>query len=572
MPEFIDQQVQLIGSYLPNILAAILILIVGYIVAKIVSSVVGGILKRTSLDNRLARSLGGTGLQAENAVSTAVFWLIMLFVLIGFFQALALTAVSEPLNELVAQVLAFLPRLLGAAVLTVLAWVVATVLKRVVTGVLGRIGIDRRLNTMVSDEERAGSPPPTTSGTTAATSATSSAVAEAPSAAPRVSLADTLGDVVYWLVWLLFLPAILGTLALEGVLAPVQNLLNEIFGYLPNIVAAILIGVVGWFVARIVRKIVTSLLAAAGADRLGERVGLSGVMGGQTLSGLIGLVVYVFILVPVLISALNALDIAAITVPATNMLNTFMAAIPNIFAAAVVLAISFVVGRLVAGLVSSLLAGVGFNNLPARLGLSRAAAVGQRPPSDVVGSLVLVAVMLFAAIEAARLLGFAALANLIAGFTVLGGQIILGLVVFALGLYLANLAAGIVASSGVTQAGLLALLSRVAIMVLAAAMALNQMGLAEEIVNLAFGLVLGAIAVAAALAFGLGGRETAGRELERWVNRAKSSEPVVSEATATTGSGSLGTGSPGATPMGTSPTCAAPTGAIDEQPPRAPLT
>ncbi len=242
-----------------------------------------------------------------------------------------------------------------------------------------------------------------------------------------------------------------------------------------------------------------------------------------------------FILVPVMISALNALDIAAITGPATNMLNTFMAAIPNIFAAAVVLAISFVVGRLVAGLVSSLLAGIGFNSLPARLGMSRAATTGARPPSDVVGSLTLVAVMLFAAIEAARLLGFDALANLIGGFIVLGGQIVLGLIVFAIGLYLANLAARTIRTSGTQYPRLLALAAQVAILVLTGAMALRQMGIANEIVNLAFALLLGAIAVAAALAFGLGGRETAGRELDEWVKRVKRHELLADTPASTPG-------------------------------------
>ena len=121
-------------------------------------------------------------------------------------------------------------------------------------------------------------------------------------------------------------------------------MLGQVFAYLPNIVAAGLILVVGWFVARIVRRIVTGLLAAAGVDRLSERVGLGAALGRQTLSGLLGLLVYILILVPVLISALNALQIEAVTRPATNMLNTFLAAIPNIFAAAVVLAISYVVG------------------------------------------------------------------------------------------------------------------------------------------------------------------------------------------------------------------------------------
>jgi hypothetical protein len=300
-------------------------------------------------------------------------------------------------------------------------------------------------------------------------------------------------------------------------------LLNQIFSYLPNIIAAVLIGLIGWFVARIVRRIVTGLLSAAGIDRLGERIGLGQVLGGQSLSGLIGLVVYIFILVPVLISALNALQIEAITRPATNMLNTFLAAVPNIFAAAVVLIISYVVGRLVAGLVSSLLAGIGFDRLPARLGLSSGTVTaGERTPSDLVGTLVLVAVMLFAAVEAMQLLGFGVLADLLAQFIQLGGQIILGLIIFAVGLYLANLAANIVRSSGAANAGLLAMIARVAIMVLAGAMALRQMGLANEIVNLAFGLLLGAVAVAAALAFGIGGRDVAGRELEQWVGQIKS--------------------------------------------------
>ena len=256
----------------------------------------------------------------------------------------------------------------------------------------------------------------------------------------------------------------------------------------------------------------------------GDRVGLSRVLGGQTVSGVLGTVVYILVLLPVLISALNALQIAAVTGPANNMLNTILAAIPNIFAAAVVLLISYVVGRLAAGLVANLLAGIGFNNLPARLGMIRARpTVGQRTPAELVGALALIAIMLFASVEAARHFGFGALADLLAQFILLGGQIVLGLIVFGVGLYLAGLAANMIEASGATTR-LLAWAARVAILVLSGAMALRQMGIANEIVNLGFALVLGAIAVAVALAFGLGGRETAGRELEEWVKRVKRHE------------------------------------------------
>jgi hypothetical protein len=560
MPPYVDTAVTTLVAFLPSLVAAVLLLIVGYIVARMVSALVKRLLRKTGLDDRLARSLGGTGLASEGAVASGVFWLIMLFVLIGFFQTLQLAAVSTPLGLLLAEVLAFVPRLLGAALLLLLAWVVASVLKRVVTGILGGMGIDRRLERMTGEEPAEDAAYRRTGPSSQAATAPGSRASSEPA---RTSIAETLGDVVYWLVFLLFLPAILGALNLGGILEPVQVMVTRILAYLPNVVAAGLILLIGWFVARIVRRIVTGLLAAAGVDRLGERVGLSQVLGRQTLSGLVGLLAYIFILVPVLISALSALQIEAVTQPATNMLDTFLATIPNIFAAAVVLAIAYIVGRLVSGLVANLLAGIGFDTVPARLGLtSGTPTVGRRSPSEIVGTLVLVAVMLFATVEAFRLLHFTALAELLAELVVLGGQVILGLLVLAIGAYLANLAADLIRSSGTPNASLLALVARVAILVLAGAMALRQMGIANEIVNLAFGLLLGALAVAAALAFGLGGREVAGRELDEWVGRVK--------ARARTDHGGLPPRRTPGMPVGTAP------GLLDglplPQPPAAPGT
>jgi hypothetical protein len=121
-----------------------------------------------------------------------------------------------------------------------------------------------------------------------------------------------------------------------------------------------------------------------------------------------------------------------------------------------------------------------------------------------------------------RLLGFASVAELTTQFTAFAGQVILGLAIFGLGLYLANLASNTIQASGAAQAGLLAMAARVSILVLAGAMALGQMGVASDIINMAFGLLIGAIAVAVALAFGLGGREIAGRELDKWLDSVRS--------------------------------------------------
>jgi hypothetical protein len=315
---------------------------------------------------------------------------------------------------------------------------------------------------------------------------------------------------------------VLNALSLQGLLAPVQGMVNKVLDFLPNIFTAGLILAVGWLVARIVQRVVSNLLAAMGADQFSERVGLSRVFGQQRLSNVVGLVLYVLILIPVLIGALQSLALEAITGPASNMLNSILSALPAIFAALLIVGIAYAIGRVVCEMVTNLLAALGFNAVLANLGLGREPSASEKSPAQIVGYLVFVGILLFASIEAVRALGFAVLADLIARFTVFAGQVVLGLIIFGVGLFLANLASSTVRTSGAAQAGLLALAARVSIIVLAGAMALRQMGLADDIINLAFGLLLGCIAVAVALAFGLGAREIAARELGEWIQSIKS--------------------------------------------------
>jgi hypothetical protein len=333
-----------------------------------------------------------------------------------------------------------------------------------------------------------------------------------------VDLSSTLGNVVYWLVFLLFLPAILGVLGLEGLLGPVQGVVDEILGVLPNILGAGLIFLVGWLAARIVRQIVANLLAGIGTDRLGERTGLSTALGGQKLSSVISTVAYVLILIPIVVSALNALQIEAVAQPASRMLGSILNALPAIFGALLLIGVAYFVARLVGNFVTNVLAGVGFNKVLEWIGLSRTEAQeGVRTPSEIAGQLVVISVMFFAAIEAANLLGFTMVADLVSQFLVSAGAVLVGLVIFGLGLYLAKLAATVIRDTGGSQAHILAPSARIAIIVFSGALALRQMNIAEDVVNLTFGIILGAVAIAAALAFGLGAREIAGRELDGWL-------------------------------------------------------
>ena len=512
-----------LGESTLGVIKAIFILVLGLIVATIVKGIVKKLLNSTEIDNKLAAAVsgnrGGSSIPIEDWIATLFYWLIVLFAVVAFLNALQLDAVSAPINSLLDQIMEFIPKILGAGFLLGVAWVVATIVKTIVTSGLGSLNIEGRLGLDSGD-----------SG--------------------DFSLADTLGNALYWFIFLLFLPAVLNALQLKGTLEPIQGMLDDVLAMLPNILGAVIIGAVFWFIANIVKKIVSNLLAATGVDTIGRKVGLGGGAGKQSLSAILGTVVFVLILIPGIISALDQLQIKAISAPATDMLNQVMDLMPKVFAAGVVLAIFYFAGQFVSEFVSNLLTGVGFNNLPEWLGMSSGdnsspdisagkdpielglgteqptmiqtgSSVGSKTPSELVGLLCLVAIMLIASLTAVDILGIAALTDVVSIILAIAGQVLIGVVVFAIGLYLANMAYKLIVASGTSQSRLLGQSARIAIITLVGAMALNRMGIAPNIVNLAFGLILGGIAIAIALAFGLGGREVAREELKSWISSFK---------------------------------------------------
>ncbi|HEX6303359.1 MAG TPA: mechanosensitive ion channel [Anaerolineales bacterium] len=533
MDEILQQIQTGVGAYLPNLLLAIGILIVGWLVALLVSALTRRLLNRTTLDDRIVAAFRGDKtvqpdtINVEKWISTFVFWIIMLLAIVAFLQTLNLTVVSEPINNFLNEIFTYIPDLFAGIVLLFLAWLLATFLRMLVVRVLDASGISRTLSDQAEVEVE-----------------------------ERVSISQTIGNVVYWLVFLLFLPAVLDALNLQGILAPIQRMVEEIVGFLPNLFAAALILVLGWLVARIVRQIVTSLLASVGVDNLGDRVGVSNVLGQQRLSSVIGTIVYVLILIPVAIAALNALDIPAISQPAAGMLTTLLNALPAIFGAFLLLGLAYFVARLVGSFVAGILTNLGFDNLFTWLGIRAESfrttprtypgvegsstsepeeyTSGRLTPSEIVGYLTTIAIMLFAVMEASNLLGFEILAVLISQFVIAAGSVLVGLLIFALGLYFSSLAERVIRGADISQADILAPVARVAIIVFASALALREMGIAESIVNLAFGLILGAVAVAVALAFGLGGRDVAARQLNQW-HRELQESPQGSERSSNLG-------------------------------------
>lgn len=330
------------------------------------------------------------------------------------------------------------------------------------------------------------------------------------------SMGEALGKIVSLLIWLLGLLAILQVFSLGGVMSPVQTLLNNIMEFIPNLIGAGLIFFIGLMVAKIVRDLVVTALQTVDFDKWANRGGVHAATGNMTISKTIGTIVYVLIIIPVAIAALEALDISTISEPASDMLRMIFDAIPRILGAAIILGLGYVISRFVVQVLKDVLPGMGVDRAVASADLLPAGTT----VSGIFARVAQIAIMLFAAIAATRLLGFPELTAILDQVLELGARVIFGAVVILVGFLIARLLARMIGGS--EETGLAASIVKWATILLFTFMGLEFMGVGDDIVRLAFGALVIGGAVAAALAFGLGGREWAKRKLEQADEKAQS--------------------------------------------------
>jgi len=288
----------------------------------------------------------------------------------------------------------YAPRAIGALVILLVAWITA----RLVRAVVQRAGVASGLDTRIRSP----------------------------------GLSATLANVAYWLVWLVALPALLGTLELQGLLVPVNAMLTRMLGFVPNLMGSVIIFGIGFLMARIVRELVVGLLAAAGSEKFAARLGLSSALGNKTLAGLIGTIVFALILLPTLVAALQPLGLDAVTNSVSRLLDAVMGLIPKLISAAIIIVIAALVGRALAGIVTGLLAGLGFNKVPERLGLTSNFSPGGRDASDLAGMVVMVAVLFVGVTQACEVLGFTVLTQAVAALGLLLANVLVAAFVLAL--------------------------------------------------------------------------------------------------------------------------------------------
>ncbi len=382
---------------------------------------------------------------------------------------------SELTSAMSAKLGGVLPSVLGAIAVLIIGFFVANIVKRLVMRLLKSTSIDEKIGEKMNTSFRV----------------------------------DTfIAKLIYYLLLIYTLMVVLNMLGVDSVLEPIQGMMAKFVGYIPNVVGAGVIGFAGYMIASIVSE-ATGFLSER-LEGYSQKLGFN--TGEVNLTKIVRQLVFILIFIPIFIMALDTLKMDAISKPATQMLSTLLEAIPMIIAAIILLAIFYFVGKYVVSVIVTLLNNFGVDRLASNAGLQN--VIGDNVSlSAVIGKVIMFFIMFTGIIAAADKLGLGQVNVILNDVLNIAGKVFFGLIVLMGGIYVSNIASKVIKNSG---SAAFAPIVRFAILGIFLAFALNTMGIAESIVNLAFGLTLGAVAVAFALSFGLGGREAAGKEMENF--------------------------------------------------------
>lgn len=466
---------------LPDFLLAVVVLILGWIIAKIIEKAIYKGLQKSKLDDKIFPEGASRKYSSEKIISKIIYFILLVYVFSLFFNILNLTVITSPLVSMLSSIFGAIPNILKAAIILLVAWLVASGLKFLIKKSGNTLKVHEKLNKWKLLDNNQQQP----------------------------NLMDKVANIAFYLVLLLFLPAVLGALNLYGVSEPFANMLQNILAFLPKLLAAAVIILVGWFAAKIVRTIVTSFLQSIGLESLANRFGLTKLFENTSLAFIIGNVIFIFIMIPVVISALEKLDIEGISQPAINMLNDVLTMIPNIAIAIFLVLLGVWIGKWIKQMVTSLLSGLGLDNYVHKMGIAPTTSI-----ANLIGSIAQILVVFLLAVQALNLLGLEFLVTLSTAVVAYLPQVIAAVVIIGVGLWLGvlvkNTLGGLLHGPAFR---LLPSVAKYAIIAITIFMALDQLGVASSIVTSAFVLILGGLALAFGLAFGLGGKDFAAKRL-----------------------------------------------------------
>ncbi|AYC28654.1 mechanosensitive ion channel [Paenisporosarcina cavernae] len=478
-------------DWLPELLLGLLVLLIGFFIAKFLENLTYKLLRKGKVNERLGNT--ESKWSAEKIISKVVFFLVLLFSFFLFFNMMDLGSVASPFATMFSSLTGALLNILKAALILFVAWIIATLVKKAIQTFGNKVNVNKFTDKAGVDPEKV----------------------------DKTKWTDTFANVAYWLIFLLFIPAVLNALGIDGLSGPFEGMLDKFFAFIPKLVSAAIVFFIGYFAAKLVRNILTKFLESIGTDRLAHKLKIASFFEGTSLSRIIGIIAFVLIMIPVTITALEILDLNGISDPAISMLNDIMEMLPKIAIAIVLVIIGIVVGKWVKEVVENLLKNLGVDSLFSNMGfnnVSSSSNANNLSFAKILAIIAQVVVVLLFVVEALQILELEFMVTLATGIFAYLPAVIAAVIILAVGFWLASLAEQFVGSVMTKASGsphVLRYVAKYAILAFAFFMALDQLGIAASIINAAFILILGGVALAFGLAFGLGGRDHASRYLDR---------------------------------------------------------
>ena len=320
--------------------------------------------------------------------------------------------------------------------------------------------------------------------------------------------------VVYFIVFILWMPGFFERLGMNGVASPIISMMNIVLSYLPNIVGSILLLIVGLFISKTVKEILIPIFKSLQIDQYLRKLGVES-KNNLSVAEALANTVYVIILIPIIIGALNVLHISAISEPAIETLNIIFAYIPKVALAVVIFFVGKFIAKLVFVLLQKLFESIGLDRISDKIFNVTGTKVNEEVSlSKLVAYIAEYVILIFFVVQALNVIELDILTNI--GNVIIGylPYAISGILMLGIAILLANYVEKIITDKMPNSKGT-ALILRTLIIVLGIFITLYQLGIAADLVNSAFLIILGAIGVAFAIAFGIGGREFASHMLNR---------------------------------------------------------
>ena len=508
---------------IPTFLTAVAFLLAAWVVGSLLGFLVRKALSLTDVDDSIARQLGIDHLlerpgkkpiSLEHLVAGGVKGVVILIGIVAFFETLDLEMVARPLQGILNKIGSAIPQILLAFLIIILYLAAAAAARLGLTKLLESLDFDARAKSVLPAREIRGE-------------------VLGPSAIA--------GRVLFYVILLFGVPPFLGALGQDALVAPLTKMFEKVLSFAPQVAAAVLLVLIAKVVATIIRELVTNLAAAAGADEIPKRWQVHRVLGQRRVSTVAGTVAYVVVIVPLLVQAVDTLQIAAVSEPVNLVMVRTISFVPHLLGALIVTSIGYVVARVLENLLVSLLSSVGFDALPAKFGFSWSSGArsatrdlkretgpnGDDPsrsaddldgsaeanadtPSRLAGSILVGIIMLLTIEQALAVAKLTTLAEMLGRLVAYLPNLTIGVAIMLVSVRLAGIVSDLLARVALEQAtDLVCAVGRASVLFLGFSMGLHQLGVAEHVITAAVTCTLGGAALALGIALGLGGRDRA---------------------------------------------------------------